>query len=390
MDAIGRLAGGVAHDFNNLLQAILGFTEMLIEKTPSEDPRYDNLMQIRRSGSRAADLTRQLLAFSRKQMIEPRVINLNANIAGAQKMLQRLLGEDIRLEALPDAQLLPIKADPGQIDQVILNLAVNARDAMPGGGCLTIQTTNVTLTEEDVASMAEAKPGTFVCLSLSDTGTGMDAEILGHLFEPFFTTKGTGKGSGLGLAVIYGILKQNNGWIRVSSQVGQGSTFNLYFPVYSGGKDVSTDRATTGEPVSALPRGNGECILLVEDDPAVRTLSATALQDHGYRVLLAESARDARVLFERNRDRIVLLFSDVVLPEENGIDLAEHLLALKPDLPVLLTSGYADERARWSRIEARGYRFLQKPYPLAALLGAIRQLLNPGAGGRAGHPEPGN
>ena len=378
MDAIGRLAGGVAHDFNNLLQAILGFTDVLLERTPEENAQHEDLIQIRKAGSRAADLTRQLLAFSRKQMIEPRVISINANVAGAEKMLQRLLGEDIGLETIADPLILPIKADPGQIDQVIINLAVNARDAMPGGGRLTIRTTTVTLEEQDVAAMPEARPGVFVCLSVSDTGTGMDAETMSHLFEPFFTTKDKGKGSGLGLAVIYGILKQNNGWINVYSRIGQGSTFNLYFPACAGTQALPGERTVAGEPRPASPRGNDECVLLIEDDPAVRKLAATALQGHGYLVLQGESAKEALSLFDLHRDRIDLLFSDVVLPGENGIDLAEHLLAIKPDLPVLLTSGYADERARWSMIQAKGYHFLQKPYPIATLLGAVRNLLNTG------------
>ena len=381
MDAIGRLAGGVAHDFNNLLQAILGFTEIVMEKTQNTDSHHDDLLQIKRAGVRAADLTRQLLAFSRKQMVEPRVINVNANVAAAHKMLQRLLGEDISLQAIPDPQLRPIKADPGQIDQVILNLAVNARDAMPSGGRLTIRTTNVTLEEEDAASMPEAHPGAFVCLSVSDTGTGMDAEVQGHLFEPFFTTKEKGKGSGLGLAVIYGILKQNHGWVSVYSRVGQGSTFNLYFPAYAGVEALISEHAATSTPPLAPPCGHGEVVLLIEDDPAVRELAAKALTSHGYAVLQGESSREAVSLFERHQGRIALLFSDVVLPGENGIDLAERLIALKRDLPVLLTSGYADERARWNVIEARGYHFLQKPYPIATLLRAVRELLDAARGG---------
>jgi len=376
MDAIGRLAGGVAHDFNNLLQAILGFTDIMLENAKADDPKYDNLMQIKRAGSRAADLTRQLLAFSRKQMTEPRVININASVAGAFKMLQRLLGEDIILQSIPDQLLLPIKADPGQIDQVILNLAVNARDSMPGGGRLTIRTSMVSLNAKDTESVPEAYPGTFVCLAMSDTGTGMDAETMGHLFEPFFTTKQKEKGSGLGLAVIYGILKQNKGWINVYSRVGQGSTFNLFFPAFSITHDPGQERDPSAEVAVETKIGRGETVLLVEDEPAVRALAAITLQSHGYKVLQAGTAADALSLFERNRDQIDMLFSDVVLPGKTGIDLAEQLLCRKPGLPVMLTSGYADERARWSVIEARGYRFLQKPYPGAALLTAVRELLD--------------
>jgi PAS domain S-box-containing protein len=376
MDAIGRLAGGVAHDFNNLLQAILGFTEILLEEAHAGETQHDNLMQIKKAGTRAADLTRQLLAFSRKQMTEPHVININANVAGALKMLQRLLGEDIVLQSLPDPFLLPIKADPGQIDQVILNLAVNARDAMPNGGRLTIRTSMVSLNSEDASSIPESYPGTFVCLAMSDNGTGMDSETMGHLFEPFFTTKQKEKGSGLGLAVIYGILKQNKGWINVYSRIGQGSTFNLFFPSFSNTPAPVEEPASLHEDPAEAKHGYGETVLLVEDEPDVRALAATILQNHGYRVLQACSTVDALALFDRHGDQIDLLFSDVVLSGATGIDLAEQLLHRKPSLHIMLTSGYADERARWSVIEARGYRFLQKPYPCAMLLTAVRELLD--------------
>ena len=377
MDAIGRLAGGVAHDFNNLLQAVLGFTELVLEQTPGGDDRRESLLQIKKAGHKAADLTRQLLAFSRKQMIEPRVINVNVNVAGAEEMLKRLLGEDICLQTDREPNLCPIKADPGQIDQVILNLAVNARDAMPGGGRLTIRTSNVTLEESDALSIPEARPGRFVRLSMSDTGTGMDPEVLGHLFAPFFTTKERGKGSGLGLAVIYGIMKQNNGWITVYSRIGQGTTFNLYFPTHSGSQVPSPEPSAADSAGTAPPRGKGECVLLVEDEPAVRDLAASALQNYGYKVLKCESMEKALKVFAINKDRIALLFSDVVLPGGTGIELAERLLAMNPALPVLFSSGYADERARWSMIEAKGHRFLQKPYPLASLLGTVAELLEP-------------
>ena len=376
MDAIGRLAGGVAHDFNNLLQAILGFTEILLKQTSLDDARHADLLGIQKAGTQAAGLTRQLLAFSRKQMIEPRVLDINVNVVSAKKMLHRLLGENIHLQTLTDPDLLPIRADPGQIDQVLLNLAVNARDAMFDGGQLTIRTSNVTLDEKDVASLPEARPGTFVCLSISDTGSGMNAETLSHLFEPFFTTKALGKGTGLGLAVIYGILKQNNGWINVCSLEGQGSTFNMYFPACEGVLVPKEKMMMSTVPSPAPPRGRGECIMVIEDNPAILKLVVTSLQSHGYRVLEGASTEEALPLFNDNKNGISLLFSDVVLPGENGIDLAEHLLAVKPDLPVLLTSGYADERARWGVIEARGFSFLQKPYPLATLLLTVRKLLD--------------
>lgn len=376
MEAIGRLAGGVAHDFNNLLQAILGFTELLLAESDAKDARHKDLLQIKKAGTRAADLTRQLLAFGRKQMIEPRILNLNTLIADTEPMLRRLLGEDIRLDAVPTPGIPPIKADPGQIEQIIMNLVVNARDAMPNGGRLTLSTTQVTLQAVDTSVIPEARPGEYICLSVSDTGTGMPREVLQHLFEPFFTTKELGKGSGLGLAVTYGIVKQNNGWINVYSQVDQGTTFRVYFPVSTGTTEIPADPPQANDDLPRALQGKGECILLVEDESGVRNMATVVLRKHGYEVLPCESAKEARELFSRAQGRIELLFSDVVLPGKNGIELADLLLTLKPGLPVLLSSGYADERARWNKIEDRGYHFLQKPYPVAILLHTVRHILD--------------
>jgi signal transduction histidine kinase len=375
MDAIGRLAGGVAHDFNNLLQAILGFSDVLISQSDPKDSRLGDLLEIKKAGIRAADLTRQLLAFGRKQMIEPRVLNLNPIVAGAEPMLRRLLGEDITIHFLPTPDVRHITADPGQIEQIIMNLAINARDAMPNGGRLTLSTTNVTMQEVDTKLCPEAQPGHYVCLSVSDTGTGMSTEVLEHLFEPFFTTKELGKGTGLGLAVIYGIVKQNNGWLNVYSQVGQGSTFRIYLPIHDNTADEPIEPFQDHSSLPLAPRGKGERILLIEDEPSVRNLATTVLRRHGYEVLPGASALEAQDLFNLAKGQIDLLFSDVVLPGKTGIELADQLLALKPGLNVLLSSGYADERARWSIIEDRGYRFLQKPYPVASLLRTVHHIL---------------
>jgi PAS domain S-box-containing protein len=376
MDAIGRLAGGVAHDFNNLLQAILGFTEILISQSHPGHSGHEDLIQIKKAGTRAADLTRQLLAFGRKQMIEPRVLDLNTIIAGAEPMLRRLLGEDIRVQSVPAPRLPHIKADPGQIEQIIVNLAVNARDAMPNGGRLTLGTSSVILQTVDTGLIPEARPGHYVCLCVSDTGTGMPGEVLQHLFEPFFSTKELGKGTGLGLAVTYGIVKQNNGWINVYSQVEHGTTFRIYFPVNDIVEDDPPGPFPLNEQVAVAPKGRGERILLVEDELGVRTLATTVLRNHGYDVLPSDSAGQATELFDHAGGRIDLLFSDVVLPGMNGIELADQLLALNPELPVLLSSGYADERARWNKIEDRGYHFLQKPYPVDTLLHTVRHILD--------------
>ena len=376
MDAIGRLAGGVAHDFNNLLQAILGFTELLLERADHQTSQYSDLKEIESAARRAAELTRQLLAFSRKQRIEPRVMDLNQAIAATEKMLRRILGENIRIDMQLEPDLIRVCADPGQIDQIIMNLAVNAQDAMPDGGRLHLATSNVELKTGDVQSIPEAQAGAFVCLAVSDSGRGMTPDVQSHLFEPFYTTKGLGKGTGLGLAVIYGIVKQHGGWINVYSQLGIGSTFKVYLPAYQGMAGDPVARATVEESLSETLCGHGERVLLVEDERGVRNLATHVLEASGYTVLACESAEEALSVFERESGRFDLVFSDVVLPGRNGIELVDLLQAKSPDLPALLCSGYTDSRARWSVIEDRHIPFLQKPYPSAALLRAFRNVLD--------------
>ncbi len=374
MDAVGRLAGGVAHDFNNLLQAILGFTEILLAGTRENDSQYNDLKQIERAAKRAADLTRQLLAFSRKQRIEPRVVDINQLVTAMEAMLRRLMGEDIDIVRQLAPDLRNVLADPSQIEQVIMNLAINARDAMPQGGRLTFKTGTVTLQANDTTQIPESHPGTFVCLTVSDTGTGIPQELIHRIFEPFFTTKGQGKGTGLGLAVIYGIVKQNAGWINVESQVGQGSTFKVYLPAHAHGPDTAQPRQPDEVPAT-LP-GLGKSILLVEDEPGVLRLATLVLRSAGYCVTPCETAQEAHAAFDREGGRFNLLFSDVVLPGKNGIELATELRAKASGLPVLLCSGYADERVRWALIEQEGFHFLPKPYPTAALLQAVREALD--------------
>lgn len=374
MDAIGRLAGGVAHDFNNLLQAILGFTELLLIGVNEKDAQYEDLKQIERAAKRATDLTRQLLTFSRKQRIDPQLVDLNQLITSTEKMLSRLMGEDIQITLNLKNDLKAILADPNQIEQIIINLAVNARDAMPQGGNLTFHTSAVAIADIDTQLIPESIPGEFICLSVSDTGVGIGKQYLPHLFEPFFTTKAQGKGTGLGLAVIYGIVKQAGGWINVYSEEGNGATFKIYLPAQQ--SEVSETHRT--EPQTSLTLslpGLGKSILLVEDEPGIRSLATLILQSAGYRVVACESAAEALSVFDRQKGRFDLLFSDIVLGGKNGIELACELRAKRPGLPVLLSSGYADERVRWEQIEQEGFRFLAKPYPSQKLLLALGETL---------------
>lgn len=367
IEAVGRLAGGVAHDFNNMLQTMLGYSEILLAELPAQDSHRQCVLEIQKSAKHAAELTRQLLAFSRKQMITPSILDLNTLVTNTQSMLQRLLGEDIALVTHLDPSLHRVRADASQIEQVIVNLAVNARDAMPHGGRLTLSTANAALTSESEHDNSEKPQGDCVCLAVTDTGTGMSRDIQEQIFEPFFSTKGLGKGTGLGLSVIYGIAKQHHGWIRVDSHIGKGSTFTLVLP-------ACHDEPVIEPPDAAWLR-TGRRILLVEDEPAVCRLSTRVLATAGYDVVAANDAATAMDVFEREQGRFDLFFSDVVLPDRSGIDLAEMLLEKRPDLAVLLCSGYTDERSRWAAIVQRGFRFLQKPYSSSVLLSAVHAML---------------
>ena len=373
MEAVGRLAGGVAHDFNNILQAILGYCEILIAGTQEEDKRKQDLLEIRKSAQRASNLTRQLLTFGRRQVISPTVLDLNALITNADKMLSRLIGEDIQFVRHLSADLKRVQADAGQLEQVVVNLAVNARDAMPMGGLLTISTYNVTFSKKDLPAVHDAQPGDFVALAVSDTGAGMSADVQAHIFEPFFSTKGPGKGTGLGLAVIYGIVKQHSGWIHVESQLGKGSTFTVYLPACA---ETGPVVPLAAEAASTPPRGRGEKILLTEDDAMVRNLAIRVLKDAGYNVTATENAEDAEKVFSADPDHFDMVFSDVVLPGQSGVDLAKKIRKVKPGMALLLTSGYTDDRARWGTIQEQGFDFLQKPYSSGALLRTIREILD--------------
>jgi len=372
IEAVGQLSAGVAHDFNNILSAILGYSGLWMMKLKPEDPLYRDLSRIDAAAQRAAKLTRQLLLFSRKAPVDVVRLDLNHTIVEIMKMLPRLLGEDIAVKTVLEPDLRELCADEGNIEQVLLNLTVNARDAMPQGGALTISTTNVVLDREAVPGSSEPRSGEFLRLTVTDTGCGIEAEVLPHVFEPFFTTKGSTTGTGLGLSVVYGIISQHQGWIQVKSSPGAGATFTVFLPAAT----PETHALKVNGRVYPAQLGKGEKILLVEDDDDVRELAARVLRDNGYVVREAACSTDALDLFQQESVPFDLLVSDVVLPDLNGLKLAERLLALKGDLVVLLMSGYTDEKSQLSLIRQRGFGFIHKPFSIPALLGAISGLLS--------------
>jgi two-component system, cell cycle sensor histidine kinase and response regulator CckA len=366
MEAIGRLAGGVAHDFNNLLTVIAGYAEILSRRSVGRD--REDLAEIARAAAQAAELTHQLLAFSRRQVLHPKVLDLNGIVADMETMLHRIIGDDISVGVRLAPDLAPVEADRAQIERVILNLAANARDAMPDGGALTIETGNVDLDTEQVASHGEGRAGPHVLLAVSDTGHGMDEDVQRHLFEPFFTTKAGGGGTGLGLATVFGVVKQSGGGIYVYSEPGRGSTFKIYFPVAS-----AAPTATPAPPERAVERGS-ETVMVVEDDAAVRDLVRIMLEANGYHVLTVEDGDDAaRVCRERSID---LLLTDVVMPDVNGQALAERLGQLAPEMRVLFMSGYADEAVHRHGVLGDSAAFLEKPFTERALTRKVREVLD--------------
>jgi two-component system cell cycle sensor histidine kinase/response regulator CckA len=371
MEAVGRLAGGVAHDFNNLLTAIFGYTDLLAEDLPPDHPGRADLDEIRTAATRAAALTRQLLAFSRQQVLQPLVLNLNDVVEGVEKMLHRLLGEDVELQTSLAGDLGNVRADAGQIEQVIMNLAVNARDAMPTGGKLTIETANVDLGEAYTATHPPVLPGPFVMLAVSDTGIGMDDTTKARVFEPFFTTKEPGKGTGLGLATVYGIVKQSGGHIWLYAEPGKGTAFKIYLP--------RVDAPLDAPVVASGPRGTvagTETVLVAEDDELLRPLERELLTKLGYRVLDARDAAGALAVARGHEGEIHLLVSDVVMPGGGGFQLAQLLLAERPGLRVLYISGYTDEAVVRHGLLDRGLNFLQKPFTPAVLARKVREVLD--------------
>jgi PAS domain S-box-containing protein len=368
MEAIGRLAGGVAHDFNNLLTAIGGYCSLALLDFPADDPRREYLEEIQRAGERGASLTKQLLASGRKQVLSPRLLDLNALVDDLTSLLRRVIGEDVELEWLRGSAPAVILADAGQVEQIIMNLAVNARDAMPHGGSLSIASSNV---QVDLGAPA-SRSAPYVLLTVSDTGLGMDEETMARMFEPFFTTKDLGKGTGLGLSTVYGIVEQLSGFIRAKSALGQGTVFEVYFP--------ERERASIStHPVSIAPvvRGGSETVLLVEDESQVRRLVFEVLQERGYKVLAAKDGLEAIPLEENYADRIDLLITDVVMPGMSGRELAKHVTSARPETKVLFISGYTDDALLRHGVTGPGTAFLQKPFALEDLLQRVRALLDP-------------
>jgi two-component system, cell cycle sensor histidine kinase and response regulator CckA len=371
MEGIGQLAGGIAHDFNNLLTAITGYSELSMKRLRAEDPLLSNLQEIKKAGDRAATLTRQLLAFSRKQVLQPKVLDLNAVVSDLEKMLRRLIGEDIELRTVLEPQVGSIKVDPGQIEQIIMNLAVNARDAMPQGGKLIIETKNIILDDEYARTHIAVTPGPFVMLAVSDSGTGIDPQTQSRMFEPFFTTKEVGKGTGLGLSTVYGIVKQSNGNIWVYSEVGVGTTFKIYLPRTDESLQVYKRES---DPEEFL-RGT-ETVLLAEDEDVVRKLACHVLRLYGYQVLEAADGNDALLICESHPAPIHLLITDVIMPAMSGRALASRVTELRPDMQVLYMSGYTDNAIVHHGVLDEGTNFIQKPFSTDVFAIRVREILN--------------
>jgi two-component system, cell cycle sensor histidine kinase and response regulator CckA len=371
MEAVGRLAGGIAHDFNNLLMVMIGHSQLLLRRLETEDPIRSELELVEQAANRAADLTRQLLAFSRKQVLQPVVLDLNAVLSNLGEMLRRLIGEDIDLVTALAPRLGYVRADPSQIEQVMMNLAANARDAMPLGGRLTLETANVDLDAAYTRQHLGVPAGPYVMLSVSDTGVGMDSETQAHIFEPFFTTKGPGQGTGLGLAMVYGSVKQSDGHLWVYSEPGRGTTFKIYLP-----RVDEALESLDAEPDLTKPARGHETILVVEDEPAVRAIVRHVLQAQGYSVLEAQNGREALRISALHTGPIELLLTDVVMPELSGRELAERLAARHPTMPVVFMSGYTDIAVVRHGVLEPGTIFLQKPFTPDALARKVRQVLD--------------
>jgi two-component system cell cycle sensor histidine kinase/response regulator CckA len=370
-EAIGQLAGGIAHDFNNMIGAILGWAEIGLEETEAETRLHRHFDKVRHQAVRAAALTRQLLAFARRQILEPRNLDLNQNVTETLSLLEKVIGSNIEIKTKLAENLTLVRADSTQMDRVLMNLCINARDAMPEGGRLTIETGATVFDEKYCAVHTFARPGHYTLLAVTDTGTGMDAATLDRIFEPFFTTKDTGKGSGLGLATVYGIVSQHGGFLHVYSEVGIGTTFRVYLPVTE-----ATERTPASVEDSRPARGGAETILIAEDHEGLRELARETLANLGYDILLACDGEEAVRVFQANRDRIDLLLLDVVLPKINGPDAYARISAEKKDVPVIFATGYSPEMALLHDAQERGLTVLQKPYVPRELARRVRETLD--------------
>lgn len=377
MESIGTLAGGIAHDFNNLLTVINGHVELALLNISENHPLYRDLKAVESAGQRATNLTRQLLAFSRKQIFEPKIIDINLLISDLDKMLRRLIGEDINIETFLPDDPHRVKADPGQLEQILINLIVNARDAInertdiASQKKITIETNSTYLDDEYAAGHPEIKSGSYVVLSVSDTGMGMDEEVKNKIFEPFFTTKETGRGTGLGLATVFGIVKQNNGHIDVYSEPGKGTTFKIYWPATDGN---ASDQQRT--KVNSLPLRGNETALIVEDDKAVKEFACRVLNEYGYNTICASNGEQALNLLKETTEKIDLVITDLIMPKMSGKELAEKLISLSPNIKILFASGYTDNHIVHSGVLEEGINFIQKPYSAKALVGKVRQVLD--------------
>jgi len=370
MEAIGTLSGGVAHDFNNILTVILGHAEVLMQALRSSPAEYEHLKSIDEASRRASALTRQLLAFSRKQVLQPKVFSLNSLIVDLDKMLRRLISEDIEVQTVTDPQLGSTKADPGQIEQVVMNLVLNARDAMKSGGRITIETANIDLDEDYVRGHAGARPGPHVMLAVSDTGEGISPDVLPHIFEPFFTTKEVGKGTGLGLSTVYGIVKQSGGNVGVYSHPGRGTTFKVYLP------RLDEPAPSAAEPTQGTFTSGAETVLLVEDEPSLRDLIKLSLTGFGFTVLDMPSPADALAFSKKHKGTLHLLLTDVIMPGMDGLALAKQVQKERPDIKVLFMSGYATNFIMHDGVVDPGTNFLEKPFHPRNLLSKVREVLD--------------
>jgi PAS domain S-box-containing protein len=372
MEAVGQLAGGIAHDFNNIMHVIIGFSELLMIEIDHDEVAKSSLDEIQKAAGHAFDLTKQLLLFSRDEKVHTSDIDINATVKGTEKIIKSAVGENIKINTTLDPGLYVVKADKQQIDRIIINMAINARDAMPNGGVINIATHNVEFTTGDALANPTIHAGSYVCMSITDTGTGMKDEIITHIFEPFFTTKGRSKGTGLGLASTYATIQRYNGWINTYSEVDKGTTFKIYIPACEKKVQSMTVEGTSKE-VNKI--GNGEHILVVEDDPSILSLMTTALENAGYRVKTAHDAELAEEIFKENKGDFDLLISDVILPGRSGPDLAEIVAKQKPNLPILLCSGYSEERIKKSSLNKKGFHFLEKPFSLVKFTKKVNDIL---------------